>query len=577
MSWTVPASFDEIESRGMLAGVEVNGNKIYVGRTFDKDGNYIPAKIVPAYNSGYYAFDGEEVTATELEFLDNAADFHWVKFDGQTINDAVEVNGFCIGRALYNGNIVVGRVDLTTKELIGSYGGEVFNLPSYDVLIYRAKGEQSECYRFCSQTLLRLRPNRVWFSSVNMTQPMMSTPNPFHPHVGVVYEAIKKASNISSTRTESRQISTRVVSGGGTFETTTSIDNNQNYLNLLERVRSLELENLAYRKDKQSYEIRLDFEQRKVAELSNQLKTLKTENARFSKERLSFEEKFTVEQRKHVDVESKIQEYVLNNSFLLKRVTSLEEAIRYEKLMVESISEKFARSQMHSKSLLTKVTDFEETIKTQQQRVFELESEIMITSSSSDSLLKKVSEYEDTIKHLRLQIETFVKKLEISGADNDFLIKKLAMLTQTLRSYQTQIECLFNNLQSSKTVIATAHSDLSRANAQVSKYQAALSTCYSVNGELMTKVSGLESVSRNHSGVECSLNLVNFSSDIAFKSIGYGKTSSLLEMTGSDDFLRRRDEEQVATPYGFVEQENSQTFVAFQPFTTDAAVNGVSE
>lgn len=73
-----------------------------------------------------------------------------------------------------------------------------------------------------------------------------------------------------------------------------------------------------------------------------------------------------------------------------------------------------------------------------------------------------------------------------------------------------QIECLISKVQSSKTVIAQAHSDLSRANAQViffsfftavgvtvifsylkvSKYQAALSSCYILNGDLMTKVSG---------------------------------------------------------------------------------------
>lgn len=552
----------------MLAGVEVNGNKIYVGRTFDKDGNYIPAKIVPAYKAGYYASAGGEETATELEFLDNAADFHWVKCDGQTITDAVEVNGFCIGRALYNGNIVVGRVDMDTKELIGSYGGEAFNLPSYDVLIHRAKGILT---RFDSYSV-KVKDNRVW---LKVTPPMMSPLNPFHPHTGVVHEALKKASNISSSRTETRQVVTRVINGGSFIQETSSQVDLQTYHNLVERIRRLEMENFSYLKDKQSYEQRLEFEQRKVTDLSNQLKTLKIENARFSKERLTFEEKFTLEQRKSIDVDVKIQEYMLNNSFLLKRVTALEEAIRYEKLAAEGVTEKYTRTQMYSKSLLTKVTDYEETIKTYQQRIFELESDISITSTSSESLTKRVAEYDDTIKQLRLQIETYAKKLEISGADNDFLVKKLAMLTQTLRNYQTQIECLFNNLQSSKTVIATAHADLARANAQVSKYQAALSTCYTVNGELMTRVSGLESSSKYHTGVECTLNLVNVASHISSTSIGYGRTSTLLEMIGSDDFLGLK-EEQKATAYG-AQHEEIQSFTPFTPFHAEAAVNGTAE
>lgn len=141
LPWTRPTSFDEVESRGILAGVEEDGNKVFVGRTYDRDGNFVIAKVVPALQSSFYAFNGAEQSSDELEILDNAANCHWVKSDGKEVEDVVNVNGFHIGRALYNGNIVVGRVDIEKKELIGSYGGSAFNLPSYDVLIYKSKGK----------------------------------------------------------------------------------------------------------------------------------------------------------------------------------------------------------------------------------------------------------------------------------------------------------------------------------------------------------------------------------------------------------------------------------------------------
>ena len=99
------------------------------------------SKIIPAVKKSLYAFNGVEEEGIELEILDNTANCHWVKSDGKKIEDAAVVNGFYIGRALYNGNIVVGRVDMKKKELIGTYNGKAFNLPSFDVLICKSKGE----------------------------------------------------------------------------------------------------------------------------------------------------------------------------------------------------------------------------------------------------------------------------------------------------------------------------------------------------------------------------------------------------------------------------------------------------
>lgn len=373
----------------------------------------------------------------------------------------------------------------------------------------------------------------------------------------------------------SKQLSTEYTSVShkstinGRFEESRS---EQNYTSLANKIRQLEMEKLSYLNDKQSYEERLDFEQRKVLEMSHQLKRLRVENSRILKERLAHEENSAAEQQRLVDLELKVKEFSMNNSYMIKKLTNLEEAFRYEKLLVESISEKFSRSEMYGKTLLTKVSSLEETGRTQQQRIFELESEIMITASGSESLMKKLSDYEQIVKHLRLQMETFVKKLEISNADNDFLVQKLTLLTQTLRTYQGQLECLNNKLQSSKTVIASTHDSLSRATAQNSKYQAALSSCYVLNGELMTKVSAVTSVAQNQIGGDCALNLVDHFSGIAYekslKTFGYGKTATIMELTGSDSYLNFLQNGEDATAYGVNYSEAETNGVAHpEPFT----------
>lgn len=152
-SWSKWTSYDEVESSGVLAG-EQNGNKVFVGRTFDEDGIFVPAKIIPAIKSSFYAYDDAEESSDQVEFLDHAADYHWVKSEDANIADAVTVSGSYIGRGTYNGNIVVGRVDTKTKQLVGSFDGEVLSLASFDVLIYKSKGVAN--YHLLSELLYKM-------------------------------------------------------------------------------------------------------------------------------------------------------------------------------------------------------------------------------------------------------------------------------------------------------------------------------------------------------------------------------------------------------------------------------------
>lgn len=142
LSWTQSQTFEDVESHGILAGVEKNGNKVFIGRTVDKLGNFVPAKVVPALRSSFYAFENVEESSSQLEFLNNKADYDWMDFAGDVPSEAAMVSNFCIGRSLYNGNVVVGRVDTKTKMLIGSHDGKTFNLPYFEILVYKSNGRK---------------------------------------------------------------------------------------------------------------------------------------------------------------------------------------------------------------------------------------------------------------------------------------------------------------------------------------------------------------------------------------------------------------------------------------------------
>lgn len=141
MTWSKPKNLTEVESRGVLAGEE-NGNKIYVGRNVDKDGNFVPSKLVPSLKKSFFSHHEKEDSAEVGDYLANPEDYHWVNGNSANLDEAALIGDSYIGRALYDGHIVVGRVDIDSDQLIGTFEGNTLWLPSYDLLIYKAKGKK---------------------------------------------------------------------------------------------------------------------------------------------------------------------------------------------------------------------------------------------------------------------------------------------------------------------------------------------------------------------------------------------------------------------------------------------------
>lgn len=137
---------------GIFAGTQANGQKVFVGRVTDAFGNFLPATIVPEFKQSYYASNGREQSSDKIEFLSNSDGYDWVKSSGGiAVPEAVTCSGYYVGRGIYNGNVVVGRVDLNSKHLVATWGGNALTLPEYDVLIFKQQGKNSDsCVRCCA-------------------------------------------------------------------------------------------------------------------------------------------------------------------------------------------------------------------------------------------------------------------------------------------------------------------------------------------------------------------------------------------------------------------------------------------
>lgn len=304
------------------------------------------------------------------------------------------------------------------------------------------------------------------------------------------------------------------------------------------RIQNLELELSNYKNDRRNYEQRISFEQKRVADLNMKVQALRSENSVFIRERTTFEEKVSSESSRVSNLELKLQDLLNENTFLLKKVSGLEETLKSERYQMEIYSSKFKSSLNTGAGGGNK--GLEDKIRQQQQRIFELESLLEGGSADSEGLRSQLSNFESTIEHQKIQVETILKKLHSSNADNEFLIKKLGLLTQTLRNYQFEIEAMSGQLSNAKSIIAQLHAELARLNGALAKYQAAMSSAYMLNGELMTKVSGFSTLTQFQSSSDSKLDILglNLSKiEASSKSLSFN-TSALLEATGSETYLK---------------------------------------
>lgn len=60
MSWIPSNAGSDIPMNAVIAGHDIDGAPIYVGRSYH-DGDLIPAKVIPSKQIAYIAYNGQEI------------------------------------------------------------------------------------------------------------------------------------------------------------------------------------------------------------------------------------------------------------------------------------------------------------------------------------------------------------------------------------------------------------------------------------------------------------------------------------------------------------------------------------
>lgn len=315
--------------------------------------------------------------------------------------------------------------------------------------------------------------------------------------------------------------------------------NQGKFLEMQHKIQTLELELSNARNERRDYEHRLLMEERKNQDIQKQIQFLRLETSTYNNERSSFEERLSFESSRSSKLEMELKKYENETVLLLKKVASLEEALRAEKYQLETYTSKFKSSQTLGTDS-NRIKSLEEKLKNQQQRIFELELLLENNRSDSDSFKSKITSYESSIEQQKIQVESLLKKLQGTNADKEYLVQQVSLLTQSMKQYQFEIESMTAQLQNAKAIIASLTAELGRANGQLAKFQAALSNSYLLNGELMTKVSSMSTMTSYKNSFESKFDLLSInlnSIEASAKAYTYS-TPSLLEAAGSDTYMR---------------------------------------
>lgn len=140
MNWIPSNAHAGVPPNAVVAGNDIDGSTIYVGRAFH-EGDMIPAKVIPSKQVAYVPFSGSEVTKYEYQVLCGTG-FTWVaSSSGHVPAEAVLAGNQSDGEPLYVGRANVGGA-LTTGKIHPShnciyvpFNGIEHSVPTYEVLV----------------------------------------------------------------------------------------------------------------------------------------------------------------------------------------------------------------------------------------------------------------------------------------------------------------------------------------------------------------------------------------------------------------------------------------------------------
>ncbi|KAF5302480.1 hypothetical protein FQR65_LT08570 [Abscondita terminalis] len=132
-----------VPSGAVQGGVDKDGSEIFVGRAFH-EGDWIPAKVIPARQTAYVAYGGGEHMKEEYQLLCEQR-FDWVPTSGNNLPFGAVEGGrtsdgepLYVGRVWHDGAHTVGKVHTSHGCCYIPYGGEEMSFSDYEVLILRS-------------------------------------------------------------------------------------------------------------------------------------------------------------------------------------------------------------------------------------------------------------------------------------------------------------------------------------------------------------------------------------------------------------------------------------------------------
>ncbi|XP_061396626.1 uncharacterized protein LOC133332257 [Musca vetustissima] len=136
----ISATVDSFPEDALEGGRDADGDAIYIGRVF-KNGDLLPAKVIPNKGGAYVCWAGEEEKVENFQVLVGAG-FMWVGCEnGNIVPGAVPAGSTCdgetlyIGRAEHAGSLCVGKVHPSHACLYIPFGGGEEKIDCYEVLV----------------------------------------------------------------------------------------------------------------------------------------------------------------------------------------------------------------------------------------------------------------------------------------------------------------------------------------------------------------------------------------------------------------------------------------------------------
>lgn len=132
---SVPLPHDAV-----VAGHDVDGSQIYVGRAFH-EGDQIPAKVIPSKQVAYICYNGQEIPKHQYEVFCLASP-NWVPSSHGAVPPNAVVAGrtssgepLYVGRTFYQGSLTPGKVHPSHGNLYIPFNGAEIPFKNYDVLV----------------------------------------------------------------------------------------------------------------------------------------------------------------------------------------------------------------------------------------------------------------------------------------------------------------------------------------------------------------------------------------------------------------------------------------------------------